>query len=101
MDKEYHFFLWTKKECPFCIKAIDELFDEDCKYTEYEMGDKPETLQQVKDRFNWQTVPIILVQCSSGETKFVGGSSDLEDFLDKIVERDNRSNHDFDENKYD
>jgi len=82
MDKKYHFFLWTKKKCPFCIKAVDNLFDEDHAYTEYQMDDDPTALQQVKDKLNWKTVPMVLVQCSDGETKFIGGNDDLEDFLD-------------------
>ena len=83
MDKEYHFFLWTKKECPYCKKAVDELSDEELPYTVYEMDDKPNELRHVKDRFNWQTVPMIVAQCSDGETTFVGGSSDLETFMEE------------------
>ena len=85
MDKKYHFFLWTKEECPFCIRAIDNLaWDEDYEYTEYRMDDSSSALQQVKNKFNWETVPIVLAQCSDGETKFVGGCDDLEDFLNNL-----------------
>jgi glutaredoxin len=83
MDKQYHFFLWTKKECPFCNKAIEDLIDEDLPHTVYEMDDEPDALQQLKNRFDWQTVPMIIAQCSDGATTFVGGSTDLETFMEE------------------
>jgi len=98
MDKEYHFFLWIKKECPFCINTINTLLDGDYNFTTYKMDNKPEVLQQVKNKFNWQTVPIILVQSSDGETKFIGGYNDLEDFL-TCLESEERGDYDLDEDE--
>jgi len=84
MDKQYYFFLWVKSDCSFCVEAEQELNNNDCRYTVYVMDNDAEALQAIKDEFDWQTVPLVLVQCSDGERKFIGGCSDLKQYL-KVI----------------
>jgi len=84
MDKRYYFFLWIKNECPFCIEAVQTLNESNYLYTVYEMNNDPEALQIIKEKFGWQTVPIVLVQCSNGEREFIGGCDDLKQYLEMI-----------------
>mgnify|MGYP003135856327 CR=1 FL=1 len=72
-----HFFLWVKKECPFCVTACDALKDLDHPHTIYEVGGDDSAFEELKEMFNWKTVPIIIEQSPTGERNFIGGCSDL------------------------
>jgi len=72
-----HFFLWIKKECPFCKIACTTLQDLDYPHTAYDMDDEAAALEKVKEMFEWKTVPIIIEQSPTGERNFIGGCSDL------------------------
>jgi len=79
-----HYFLWTKSTCPFCKKASDILAENRYPHTIYTLDSNPELLQKAKEKFNWETVPLVLEQSSDGESKFIGGCSDLETYLETL-----------------
>lgn len=85
VNKNYnsHFFIWAKQECSFCQEAIELLVQNIYSHTVYTMDKREEELKEVKKRFNWETVPIIIEQCSNGETKFIGGCSDLKEHFNR------------------
>jgi len=74
--------LFIKKNCPFCVSAVDLLEE---KEIEYELVDVENDLliaHQLKRIFEWKTYPIILEQ-EDKLFKLIGGFSDLEATLTK------------------
>jgi len=78
MDK--HITMWVKTECPFCVKARDELFNQKVDHTIYIMDDKLEGLVKLKELWNHSTVPIVVLRVGDDE-KLIGGYTDLKDWL--------------------
>lgn len=64
--------IYRTQYCAYCLMA-KRLFDRlGVVYTEVSLDDKPELREELSQRYNWQTVPMIVV----GRT-FVGGYSDV------------------------
>ena len=78
-DKYY--FLWTKRDCEWCAKAIGLLSEKTISHTVFTMDEQQDLLKEVKENFKWKTVPIVLEVSSNGQTNFVGGYDDLEKHL--------------------
>ena len=55
-----HITMWVKTSCPFCVKAKDLVFDQKVSHTIYAMDDKLEELNNLKERWNHPTVPIVV-----------------------------------------
>lgn len=72
-----HFILWTKESCPFCCMAIEFLESKKISHNVFTMDDDLETLDMVKEKFEWSTVPLIIEQVVGGDIVFVGGFTDL------------------------
>ena len=83
-----YYFLWTKHDCEWCAKATSLLNQKAISHTVFAMDDEPTLLTEVKNNFNWATVPIIFEVCSDGATKLIGGYTDLEKHLEGIKEND-------------
>ena len=77
-----HFIIWVKHHCPFCVKAKDELYNQKVDHTINIMDNKPEELDEVKEKWNFFTVPVI-VRRHSGEEELIGGYTDLIKWLDE------------------
>ena len=64
--------IYRTQICPYCVMA-KRMFDRlKVAYTEVYLDDKHELRNELSRKFNWQTVPMIVV----GE-KFVGGDTDV------------------------
>jgi len=79
-----YYFLWTKHDCEWCTKALTLLSDKAISYTAFAVDKEPGLLEEAKNNFNWQTVPIVFEVCSDGATKLIGGFTDLEKHLEEI-----------------
>jgi len=77
-----HYILWIKNHCPWCKKAEEILVERSLTYTLFVMDEKLEELEIVKEKHNWETVPIIFEIASSGDFNLVGGCTDLENHLE-------------------
>ncbi len=76
------YILFIKEECPFCVKAKD-LLDErglDYKLVNFS-GQQQSILQEMKDAYDWKTVPMIFSR-SGNKINFIGGFTDLANSLD-------------------
>lgn len=74
MDK--HYVLYVKTNCPFCVQAKDELFRQKLSHTVHVMDNKAEDLQELKDFYEYPTVPIVFLE-QNGMKKLIGGCTDL------------------------
>ena len=79
-----YYLLWVKHDCEWCSKAMSLLNQKAISHTVFTMDKQPEVLQETKNNFNWETVPIVFEVCSDGATKLIGGFTDLEKHLEEI-----------------
>ncbi len=80
-NQESKYILYTKSTCPFCIRAEELLKIYDMEYETICLDTTPLLFEQMKDNWNWKTVPMIF-ECKgdnpSENLEFIGGYSDLE-----------------------
>jgi glutaredoxin len=82
-DKKY--ILYVKKTCPFCVKARELLSIYEADTRIIALDDTPVVLQEMKEAWNWKTVPMIFEYSANdpiATTKFVGGYTDLKQRLE-------------------
>jgi len=70
MSKEV--IIYTFKTCPFCIKAKNLLNKEGINFTEIDITDKEEKLDELEKITGSGTVPQIFI-----DDRFIGGCDDL------------------------
>ena len=63
------FKLYTTTTCPYCHAAVKLISENNMSYECHALDNKPELLQEVKSKHKWQ--------------KFIGGYTDLKEYLDK------------------
>jgi len=56
----------------------EKQYDFEC----YGLDKQPELLTEIKKTYNWETVPVV-VEITAGQEKFIGGFSDLKEYLEK------------------
>ena len=75
------YILFIKEECPYCTMATNLLKEKSLEYklVVFEKSQE-ETLKQIKQVYEWTTVPMIF--CRQGSSiKFIGGYTDLVECL--------------------
>tara|TARA_B100001250_G_C19179724_1_gene520436 strand:+ start:184 stop:438 length:255 start_codon:yes stop_codon:yes gene_type:complete len=82
-----NYILFVKKECPFCVQAEELLSEHDLNYSLIKFQeDQGDILQEIKNAYDWKTVPMVFAR-SDDSIKFVGGYTDLVDFLTNEQQR--------------
>ena len=76
------FKLYTKTTCPFCHSAQLLLAENNISYECHSLDDRPQLLTEIKEKNNWQTVPLVF-DITDGQEKFIGGFTDLQEYLNK------------------
>ena len=66
------FRVYTKTNCPFCHAAIQLLTETQKEFECYALDSQPGLLQEIKDTYRWETVPLV-VEITHGQEKFIGG----------------------------
>lgn len=68
---------FIKQACPFCVKAVDLLKEQqkNVKIVNFE-PDQESILQEIKDVYEWQTVPMIF-KVENAKSELIGGYTDL------------------------
>tara|TARA_R100000030_G_scaffold93598_1_gene79872 strand:+ start:46 stop:333 length:288 start_codon:yes stop_codon:yes gene_type:complete len=77
-----HFHIYATGTCPFCIEAIKILENSGYEYVLTMLDKSPEFRNQLKKKWKWDTVPIILVRDINGQECLVGGCSDLKEYFE-------------------
>ena len=72
-----HYYLWVKSNCSYCVKAQNNLLERLKPHTIYVMDKKPEEIIEQKEKWNWDTVPIIVYENERNEQQLIGGCTDL------------------------
>jgi|TARA_R110002110_G_scaffold55804_1_gene159114 glutaredoxin len=78
------YVLFIKESCPFCVKAKEVLEQSgaELKIVNFE-EDQVGILQEIKEAYNWPTVPMIFQVRDNTSINFIGGFTDLEKHLDE------------------
>jgi glutaredoxin len=76
------FRIYTKQNCPYCQMAISLLAEHQKEFECYALDSQPELLTEIQTTYRWDTVPVI-VEITEGHEKFIGGFTDLKEYLDK------------------
>jgi glutaredoxin len=79
-----YFFMWGKRNCPYCQKAQQLFLEKQLPHLVYFLDEDPVLLKEVKNNFNWKTVPLILEQKGNGSSNFIGGYDDFVKYLHDI-----------------
>lgn len=81
MDK--HITIYIKSECPFCIKAQQELVKQKINHTTFIMDEELDLLLETKEKWGHPTVPIVLAHAKAGEgpARLIGGWTELRELL--------------------
>ena len=80
-----YFHMFVKKRCKYCTKAKKLLEEKKIAHAITYMDEAPEALEELKELCKWKTVPIIFEILGEQES-FVGGYTDLEQYLDGTTE---------------
>jgi len=73
--------VYVKVDCPYCKDAIDLLEEKEKDYVITVM-DKCETFMNgLKAQLNHRTVPVIMECTSDGNTKLIGGFTELKSYF--------------------
>ena len=81
------FKIYALKNCGFCQKTVDELRLRGLSFLYCPMDGPPDgptitvTLEDIKKKYNWPTVPII-VRVTTDDEEFIGGYTDLVEYFD-------------------
>ena len=76
-----YFLLFTKKDCPYCMEAVDILMRAQRSYVLHEM-DERDKLDECKEAHGWPTFPIVYI--SNGQKRrLIGGCAELKQFIAK------------------
>jgi len=71
------YILFVKEGCPYCTMAVQLMEEKKLNYRSIVFEpDQEIVLQEIKDVYDWSTVPMIFYKNGS-LTKFIGGYTDL------------------------
>jgi glutaredoxin len=62
--------------------AIRLLAEHNKDFECYALDNQPKLLNEIKSTYRWETVPVV-VEITEGHEKFIGGFTDLKEYLNK------------------
>ena len=71
-----HYVMWVKADCPYCVHARDELYNQRVDHTIKIMDAKLDELKDLYKQWDHYTVPLIIYQNNKIDI-LVGGYDDL------------------------
>lgn len=72
------YVVFGRETCPYCVQAVDLLKNQqkEHKFVNFDQS-QTHILQEVKDAYEWPTVPIVLQIGDQHDIKLIGGYTDL------------------------
>ena len=75
------YIIFMKDDCPYCVDAIELLKSKGLSYNSIVFNkDQDNILSEVKDAYQWKTVPIV-VSRDADNIRLIGGYTDLVEHL--------------------
>ena len=79
---ESRYIVYGRSTCSFCVRACELLAEVSAPTIFFDHCNDLQFLEEVKSFYSFPTVPIILANnITTGQTRFVGGYSDLREVL--------------------
>ncbi len=75
--------LIIKVDCPFCKKAVNLLSQKKIPFIVVAADNSDNFLQEQKNHYSWQTVPIVIAVGEDGSECLIGGFTELNERLNK------------------
>ena len=79
MYEYYTIYAWS--DCPFCVQARELLVKKQKQFAFCLLDDSPVLLNSIKEKYNWQTVPLVLHHEKDKDgiwrLHFIGGYTNL------------------------
>ena len=76
------FILYTMSDCPFCTEAKKDLKDRDISFDTISFDNRPKVLKEIKQIYDWKTVPMVFEKLDNKTFKLIGGYTDLKNYLE-------------------
>ena len=70
-----------RASCPYCCKACEALSQQKENFMFCEMEMSPQLISYFKEVYGMSTVPIVLEISPNGDSKLIGGCTDLIEYL--------------------
>ena len=83
LEKKY--ILYVKNKCPFCVKAKQLLVQKNVLFETISFDTRPKVLQEIKNIYDWKTVPMVFERVETKTYKLLGGYTDLVERLEKGI----------------
>lgn len=77
MPTDSKFLVYAIKECQYCVSAISKLEKSKLSYSVVYLEADSDIIKQIKEAYDWPTVPIIFKKENSHFFKLIGGYDDL------------------------
>ena len=72
------YVIFAKPDCPFCVKAEEFLSEREENFKTVNFKESQlEILQEIKDAYNWNTVPMIFKVHDTARIEMIGGYTDM------------------------
>lgn len=76
------FVLYVSVECEYCMEALKMLGEKKLEYVLYDVTGQDKQINEAKLKYGWKTLPIVLGVDSDGVRHFIGGYTDLKEYLE-------------------
>ena len=84
---EVEYILYTKESCPWCVRAVNALTLKGKHFKNIPMDQNIKILEDIKDAYNWRTVPMVFHRVGDSDYTLVGGYTDLQKHLESLNEQ--------------
>tara|TARA_R110000824_G_scaffold299654_1_gene487704 strand:- start:15 stop:269 length:255 start_codon:yes stop_codon:yes gene_type:complete len=81
-----YYKLYIKRDCPYCDRALKLLDKQGHDYIVNLMDHNEELLSEVKKKYVWDTVPMIIEISDKKGFHFIGGYTDLCEYLGEEID---------------
>ena len=78
------YVLYVNDSCPFCHKATALLDLAEEKYDLVTINMETDLFEQIKESYDWKTVPMIFKKIDKNLYRFIGGYTDLKEELEDV-----------------
>ena len=79
--KNRRFIVYGTKKCEFCAMARELLEEQNIAFDVINFDSRPKILKEIKQVYDWKTVPMIFEKLEDSSFKLVGGYTDLLNYL--------------------
>ena len=73
-----YYLLYVTGHCPWCVKAINLLNESGLEYAVTLLDQALDYRKHLKNKYKWDTVPIVVEVDINGKETLIGGYTDLE-----------------------